>query len=387
MKLSFSTRGWSDRSWDEIVELACEQDFQGIEVYNAHTRADLMGKGGPLHKYGVQATARALRDRGIEMPILSTSLDVSAFDCADAVKSLIAIASRMSASYVSVVALSDDEGKVRENLDAVISYAEECGIVVLVETVGIYADTARLTALMDEYASDHIGALWEICAPYRLKGEKAAITIKNLGAYVKHVHMHDSAADGSFNLVGEGTFPINDIVRALSSINYDGFVSLEWEPEWMEDLTDPEIIFPHYVNFMERFGDTRASKRKFLPNHDGSGEYLWSKDESLDLTFPQVLDAMVDAFPNQYAFRYTTLDYTRTYEEFREDVDNFARALVSMGVRPGSKVAIWATNVPAWYITFWATTKIGAVLVTVNTASRSTKPSTCSANPTPTPSS
>ncbi|MBQ1424087.1 MAG: AMP-binding protein, partial [Lachnospiraceae bacterium] len=67
-------------------------------------------------------------------------------------------------------------------------------------------------------------------------------------------------------------------------------------------------------------------------------------------------------------FKYTTLDYTRTYEEFREDVDNFARALVSMGVKAGSKVAIWATNVPAWYITFWATTKIGAVLVTVNTA-------------------
>ena len=39
-----------------------------------------------------------------------------------------------------------------------------------------------------------------------------------------------------------------------------------------------------------------------------------------------------------------------------------------MGVKPGSKVAIWATNVPAWYITFWAATKIGAVLVTVNTA-------------------
>ena len=39
-----------------------------------------------------------------------------------------------------------------------------------------------------------------------------------------------------------------------------------------------------------------------------------------------------------------------------------------MGVKPGNKVAIWATNVPAWYITFWATVKIGAVLVTVNTA-------------------
>jgi acyl-CoA synthetase (AMP-forming)/AMP-acid ligase II len=39
-----------------------------------------------------------------------------------------------------------------------------------------------------------------------------------------------------------------------------------------------------------------------------------------------------------------------------------------MGVKKGDHVAIWATNVPSWYITFWATTKIGAVLVTVNTA-------------------
>ncbi len=86
------------------------------------------------------------------------------------------------------------------------------------------------------------------------------------------------------------------------------------------------------------------------------------------MTFPQVLDRLVEEFPDQYAFRYTTLDYTRTYRQFRNDVDDFARALVSMGVKPGSKVAIWATNVPAWYITFWAATKIGAVLVTVNTA-------------------
>ena len=77
---------------------------------------------------------------------------------------------------------------------------------------------------------------------------------------------------------------------------------------------------------------------------------------------------MVEEFPDQYAFRYTTLDYIRTYEEFRDDVDQFARALITMGVRPGNKVAIWATNVPAWFITFWAATKIGAVLVTVNTA-------------------
>ena len=108
----------------------------------------------------------------------------------------------------------------------------------------------------------------------------------------------------------------------------------------MPDLTDMEVIFPHFGNYMERFEDTRGKRRTLYLNHDGTGEYVWKKDELIDLTFPQVLDRMVEEFPDQYAFKYTTLDYTRTYEEFRDDVDTFARALVSMGVKPGSKVAL-----------------------------------------------
>ena len=103
-------------------------------------------------------------------------------------------------------------------------------------------------------------------------------------------------------------------------------------------------------------------------NKAGTGKFVWKKEALIEKTFSQVLDEMAERFPDQYAFKYTTLDYTRTYAEFREDVDNVARVLVSLGVRPGHHVAIWATNIPQWYLTFWATVKIGAVLITVNTA-------------------
>ncbi|MBO5185020.1 MAG: AMP-binding protein, partial [Clostridia bacterium] len=103
-------------------------------------------------------------------------------------------------------------------------------------------------------------------------------------------------------------------------------------------------------------------------NKAGTGKFVWKKDLLIEKTFPQVLDKMVEEFPDQYAFKYTTLDYTRTYSQFRDDVDECCRALLSLGVKKGSHVALWATNIPQWYITFWATTKIGAVLVTMNTA-------------------
>ncbi len=369
MKLSFSTRGWTELTWDTMMDTAEEMDFGGIEVYNIHKFESLTGKGGPFHKYNTQATARTLKRKHLEIPIFDTSIDISEDeDPVPQIRELIDTAFNMYVGCIGVTAQKDNEEKVRENIDALIDYAEEKKVAILIKTTGIYADTARLRELMDSYASDYLAALWDVHHPYRDFDETPADTIRNLGAYVRHVHMRDSDDRYTYNLIGEGSLPIEDMMRALSSINYDGYISMEWKRGWMEDLTDLEIIFPYFVNYMHRFEDTRLQKKSLYLNHDGSGQYVWKKFELLNMTFPQVLDRMVEEFPDQYAFKYTTLDYIRTYEEFRDDVDNFARALVSMGVKAGSKVAIWATNVPAWYITFWAATKIGAVLVTVNTA-------------------
>ena len=369
MNLSFSTRGWSDLSWEDMIDAALDMKFTGIEVYNLFKFPALTDRGGPFHPHTVAATVRQLRDLKLQIPCFDTSLDISqSSDCLETLKTLMKLARDARVPYVAVCALQDREQQVQENLAQLLVSAEENGVQLLIKTSGIYADTARLRTMLESFASDYTGALWDMHHPYRDFGESADTTIKNLGTYVRHVHLRDSDDKDTYNLIGEGDLPIADMIRALSSINYDGFVSLEWKPEWMEDLQDREVIFSHFVNYMSRFGSTRTRKKSLYYNHDGSGQYVWKKDDLIDLTFPQVLDRMVAEFPDQYAFKYTTLDYTRTYEEFREDVDNFARALISMGVGPGMKVAIWATNVPAWYITFWATTKLGAVLVTVNTA-------------------
>ena len=369
MNLSFSTRGWGDLSWDGMLQEAVDMRFGGVEVYNLFKFPELTDRGGPFHSHKVAATIRQLRDLKLKIPCFDTSVDLSSDPDAVAIlTSMLDAARNAQVPYVVACALTENEEAVGEKLEQLLPMAEEKGVTLLLKTSGIYADTARLRSMLESFASDWLGALWDMHHPYRDFGESADATIKNLGTYVKHVHLRDSDDNGDYQLIGEGNMPIPDMIRALGSINYDGFISLEWKPEWMEDLQDREIIFPYYVNYMSRFHSTRTRKKSLYYNHDGSGQYVWKKNDLIDLTFPQVLDRMVEEFPDQYCFKYTTLDYTRTYSEFRDDVDTFARALVSMGVRPGMKVAVWATNVPAWYITFWATTKIGAVLVTVNTA-------------------
>ena len=369
MNLSFSTRGYEDLSWEEMIATAQDMGFTGIEVYNLHKHPQMLDRSGPFHKYQAAATARQLREQKLAIPCFDTSCDLSdAEDCEQALSTLMEAAHNAQVPYVVACALKDNEPLVKERLSRLVKIAEAMDVALLLKTSGIYGDTARLRNMLDEFASDHLAALWDVHHTHRDSQETGDATIKNLGNYVRHVHLRDSDDTGAYQLIGEGTMPLDDVMRALSSVNYDGFISLEWKPQWLEELQDRDVIFPYFVNYMSRYTSPRGSKKSLYFNHDGSGQYIWKKDELIDLTFGQVLDRVAEEFPDQYAFKYTTLDYTRTYAQFREDVDRFARALVSLGVTAGKKVAVWATNIPAWYIAFWATTKLGAILVTMNTA-------------------
>ena len=92
-----------------------------------------------------------------------------------------------------------------------------------------------------------------------------------------------------------------------------------------------------------------------------------------ELTLGQILDRTVARFPDTEAIVYVDRDFRLTYREFGDLVDRLARGLMSLGVRQGEKVAVWATNIPYWVALQFATAKIGAVLLTVNTNYRSTE--------------
>ena len=77
MKLSFSTRGWGDLSWEELVESALDMKFSGIEVYNLFKFPDMTDRGGPFHKHSIAATIRQLRDLKLSIPCLDSSCDLS----------------------------------------------------------------------------------------------------------------------------------------------------------------------------------------------------------------------------------------------------------------------------------------------------------------------
>ena len=92
------------------------------------------------------------------------------------------------------------------------------------------------------------------------------------------------------------------------------------------------------------------------------------KRQMMNVTVGKLLEQVAEKYPDDEAVKFTDRDYRRTWKEFNEEAETIAKGFLEMGIRKGDHVAIWATNVPEWMLTFFACTKIGAVLVTVNTA-------------------
>lgn len=371
MKLSYTIRGWKDRDWSQLCAAAVDTRLQGLEIDSVKNPI-MQKKMSPINPELAVAAHRRLAEQGLTVPCIGTTCDFAAEDAAGEIAEAIRSAGDLLVPYVAVATACTDTDTAIAALAPWVAAAEESGVVILIKTAGAFADTTKLRDILNHFASDHLAACWSVFDTWFMAGETAEKTITNLGAYVRHVRLSDGTPteNGAIahELMGEGKLPMQDVMNALRSVNYDGFVSLHWEPEWIEGLEDLEMILTHYGVYMGRFGNPRRQKKHLYSNNAGTGKFIWKKETLIEKTFSQVLDAMAEEFPDQYAIKYTTLDYTRTYSQFRDDVDQVARALIAMGVKAGDKVAVWATNVPQWYLTFWATTKIGAVLVTVNTA-------------------
>ena len=364
MKIVFSTKNVSRATFVDTCRYAFDYGFHGFEIYDA------------IKERSSHHDSILRRDRiaDAKRKLINRNLSVSALRMPESIDSLL-VTSDVVVKYVDMALASgisnvilrvDNEVSFEvldEKISDAIKKAENRDVSILFETVGALANTEKVIDIINHFSSAVIGASWNIRGTYFDAGETSESTIKTLGAYIKYVRLGDMK-DGRTVLIGEGELDVEKLIGALSSLNYEGYICAAWNDE----INDADIVLTHFANYISKLNRDKKSFDKAYYNRDKTGTFVWKKYDVIDATFSDVLDKMVEKYPDQYAFKYPTLDYTRTYKQFRRDVDECAAALISLGVKAGDHVAVWATNVPQWFVTFWATTKIGAVLVTVNTA-------------------
>ncbi len=93
----------------------------------------------------------------------------------------------------------------------------------------------------------------------------------------------------------------------------------------------------------------------------------------LEHTIGSALSEAIKRWPEQDALIVPFQQVRYRWRHLGREVDTVARALLALGIDKGQRIGIWAPNCAQWCITQLASAKIGAVLVNINPAYRTSE--------------
>ena len=214
MKLSFSIQNWDSLTWSECCASAADAHLKGIELYNLDAPM-LQGKSSPTNPELSAVTRRELVRQELSVPCVGTVGDFTSPDFAGELAETVEVAMNLGAENIVIHTGEGDMDVCEKAVAELLDVIGDQPVRLLVDTVGAYADTARLRDLLNRFADDRLCACWnmpETC----LKGESAEQTITNLGAYTCHVHIHDYRVEDGVvmpELLGEGDMPSTVLMK------------------------------------------------------------------------------------------------------------------------------------------------------------------------------
>lgn len=268
MKISFSTLGCPRWSWNEIVTTAADLKYDGIEVRGIGS--NIAAPSVPQFAAAQLPATRAQLDKlGLTIPCLASAICLHVREREEEIireaAAYIDLAAAMGVPYIRLMGCADiaqptgqvDEVFVKDLAQHCGEMAAQKGVTMLIETNGVWADSAKLARLLDDIGSPNVAALWDINHPFRFFGEDPQTTWANIGRYVRHMHFKDSIMqDGRsrYAMMGYGDLPIEQAIDVSAAAGYEGFYSLEWLKRWDVTLEEPGIVFAHYINYMRSFG-------------------------------------------------------------------------------------------------------------------------------------
>ena len=263
MKLSFTTLGCPDWSFEKVLHEAQTMGFDGIEIRGMEGKmlAEEIAQFFPENK---QATLDALKAHGLVMCGFGTSVRFDNADQFDAVvaegKRAIDVCARMGIPAIRVFGDGFPEGETEASVIAraargislLCAYGAEKGIDVYLETHGQFNTLERIQGVCDGVPYANFGILWDVAHTDKTYGDDFMAFYGPMKSRIRHVHFKDHKRDGAFTLcrVGMGDIPLKTIARTLRDDGYQGFISLEWEKKWHPDLPDAEVAYPDFVKLM-----------------------------------------------------------------------------------------------------------------------------------------
>jgi len=273
MKLSFSTLACPNWTMPQVMAMAADTRYDGIELRFVEGE-DSLWKLPVFQGAALVSTKRALDGQGLEISCLDTSCRFDSPDAADRKRALEEgekmsdLAAELGAPGLRVFGDTIRPSANRESTgawiaDSICQLAENAapkGVEVWLETHGDFAGACDTSAILALVSAPNTGVVWDPINSFVATRELPADGAATLGAAIRHVHVkdirrHDAKGDPDswqYALTGEGDFPLQELLNALKKRAYARFLSFEWEKKWHPQLADAEVALPHFVQWFRK---------------------------------------------------------------------------------------------------------------------------------------
>jgi sugar phosphate isomerase/epimerase len=270
MKLSFSTLACPDWTMPQVIAMASDAGYDGIELRFVEGE-DSLWKLPVFQGAALASTRRMLDGQGLEISCLDTSCRFDSPDAADREhwaeegEKMSDLAAELGAPGLRVFGDTIRPGANRQSTgawiaDSIRRLAENAapkGVEVWLETHGDFASASHTSAILALVSATNTGVVWDPVNSFVAARELPADGAATLGAAIRHVHVKDvrrNQASGDpdsweYVLAGEGEFPLQGLLEALTKRAYARFLSFEWERKWHPRLAGPEIALPHFLEW------------------------------------------------------------------------------------------------------------------------------------------
>jgi sugar phosphate isomerase/epimerase len=271
LPISFSTLGCPAWNWLKILDFAQQNGFAAVELRGMQGTMDLPA----LPEFAadrIEQSKKEIADRGLRI----SSVDSSTYlheegqkheqQLADA-RRFIDLAALLGAPYVRdfpnklVGPRAAALEHIAVSLRGLGDYAGPKNVTVLLESHGDFTDSASLGEILEKAASPHVALLWDAHNTYVQGKEDPAVTVRQLGKYIRHTHLKDSRMEGGkdhYVLTGRGEVPVKRQVELLRESGYRGYYSFEWEKVWHPEIEEPEIAIADFARVISQYLRSRG---------------------------------------------------------------------------------------------------------------------------------
>src|ERR1044072_131192 len=276
MKLAFSTLGCPDWDLSEVIAGARKYTYDGIEWRALGGSLDLPGRD-EFASDRIATTREYLKREGIEICCVDTSCTFHSVDASERAAHVNAalvhaeLAAKLGAPLIRVFPDTIQPGAERtETRDWIASCLHEIAeqmpvdVDVALETHGDFARAEASVEIVELACHPKVKLIWDIA-----NSVAAGDTIEQ-AATIFHpplapIHLRDAKpVTGSRHwlpvLAGSGRVSFPDALAAIKGLNYDGYMSFEWEKYWHPEIEEPDVAFPDFIKAIGRDESAECSR-------------------------------------------------------------------------------------------------------------------------------